>query len=277
MTETVRHDGAEATIWRDAPSWSGRRTAAVGAFSCERPQAGAALLNQIAQRLAGERFEAVVGPMDGDTWARYRLVVESSERPPFLLEPQNPEHYPAAFEQAGWPVIGRYVSAEGGVDERGPGAAPAMDLRVRSFDPARAEEELLRIHAVSLRAFSKAFLYRPISAEAFLASYQPVLPAIDPDFVLMAEDQQGELQGYVFGIPDLTQGPQPTAVILKTYASLKPGGGSRLGDAFYAAARRRGFQTVVHALMHADNLSATHSARSGGKIIRRYALWGRTL
>jgi len=31
---------------------------------------------------------------------------------------------------------------------------------------------------------------------------------------------------------------------------------------------------VIHALMHESNLSATHSGNTGGKIFRRYALWG---
>jgi hypothetical protein len=47
-----------------------------------------------------------------------------------------------------------------------------------------------------------------------------------------------------------------------------------MANAFHARAQARGFREVVHALMHESNLSVTHSDRTGGKVFRRYALWG---
>jgi hypothetical protein len=64
-------------------------------------------------------------------------------------------------------------------------------------------------------------------------------------------------------------------VILKTYASLRPGVGSVLSEAFHAAAERLGFRRAIHALMHDDNLSLQHSGRIGGRVFRRYVLLGR--
>ena len=274
--EQVSAEGAALAIWREAPALEGRRTAALGAFSCDAAEAGARLLRASAARLAAEGYESVVGPMDGDTWGSHRLVVESDGRPPFFLEPQNPPHYPVAFEQAGFEVVARYLSAEGGVD-RPPSLSRPAGLTLRPFDPARAEDELRRIHALSLRAFTGNFLYRPITAGAFLEQYRPVLAVLDPALVLLAEDEAGALQGFLFGLPDVTQGPHPESVILKTYGSLKPGTGSSLVDAFYAAARAKGYARVVHALMHETNLSAQHSRRSGGRVFRRYALWAQRL
>jgi hypothetical protein len=63
------------------------------------------------------------------------------------------------------------------------------------------------------------------------------------------------------------------SVILKTYASQVKGGGSMLANAFHERARKR-FSEVIHALMHETNLSAQHSGNTGGKVFRRYALWG---
>ncbi len=267
--ELIEQPGARLGIWREAASLGGRRTAALGAFACATAEAGAALLAATAARLAAEGFEAVVGPMDGDTWAYHRLVVESDGRPAFPLEPSNPAHYPAAFDQAGWQVIGRYISSEGPVTPRtGPRSAPG--LTIRSLNMAEADREMRRVHALSLEAFSRNFLYRPTPEDGFVASYKPFLPFIDAELALVAEDDAGEMRGFLFAYPDASAG----ALVLKTYASLTPGAGSMMVSALYRRARDKGYDRVVHALMHEANLSVRHSQNVGGRVFRRYALWG---
>ncbi|HEY3814903.1 MAG TPA: hypothetical protein VGL66_16920 [Caulobacteraceae bacterium] len=271
--ERIDHPGATLRIWREAPALEGRRTAAIGAFACDTAAEGAGLLRKVAATLAAEGFEAVIGPMDGDTWSRHRLVVESDGRAPFLMEPSNPEHYPGAFDQADWPVIARYASAEGPL-------TPAQSkplckgVALRAFDPVRTEEDLERIHALSLKAFAGNFLYRPQSLPRFLASYRPLLPALDPELIVLAEDDAGALQGFLFAAPDLSAAADDRAVVLKTYASVKRGLGSQLTQRLYERAAARGYTRVIHALMHHDNLSAQHSAKLGAEVFRSYALWG---
>lgn len=277
MTDTLVIPGAGLTVFRTAPALRGLRTAALGSFSCDTPDVGARLIREAMAMLRAEGFGAVLGPMDGNTWAKHRLVTESDGRPSFLMEPQNPPHYVDAFEQAGLGIVSRYVSAVRLADISPTGSAPPPGLRLRNFDPSRAEEELARIHSLSLEAFSSNHFYQPIGREEFLASYRPVLKAVDPDLVLLAEDGAGDLKAFLFALPDLAEGPNTRAVILKTYASRVKGGGSLLANAFHARARARGFSEIIHALMHESNLSATHSDRTGGKVFRRYALWGGVL
>ena len=62
----------------------------------------------------------------------------------------------------------------------------------------------------------------------------------------------------------------------RAWASWK-GAGSMLANEFHAQAQARGFTDVIHALMHESNLSALHSDKTGGKVFRRYALWGGAL
>lgn len=274
VPETMSAAGASLAIFRDAPSLDGARTAALGAFTCETPEAGAKLIREAMARLRAEGFGAVLGPMDGNTWGKHRLVTESDGRSPFLMEPQNPEHYVEAFEQSGLKVISRYVSAVRTADFLASTSAPPAGVKMREFDPARAEEELAQIHGLSLEAFASNHFYQPIALEDFLASYRPVLKAIDPGLVLMAEDEAGELKAFLFALPNLAEGPKPKAVILKTYASRVKGGGSMLANAFHERAKARGFSDVIHALMHESNLSATHSGNTGSHVFRRYALWG---
>jgi hypothetical protein len=136
---------------------------------------------------------------------------------------------------------------------------------------------LRAIHALSLEAFAGNRFYKPIDAERFLASYRPVLSVLDPDFVLLAEDDAGTLAGFLFGLPDRAEAPSTRSVILKTYASQRKGLGSALASIFHARAAQKGYGASLHALMHEDNLSARHSDNVGAKVFRRYALWSRRL
>jgi hypothetical protein len=272
--EVMSAPGALLAIFREAPSLDGARTAALGAFACDNASAGAKLIREATARLKAEGFGAVMGPMDGSTWAKHRLVVESDGRPPFLMEPFNPPHYVDAFEQSGLKMVSNWVSAIRPSDVAPSASAPPAGVRLRNFDPAKAEDELARIHVLSLEQFASNHFYAPISLEEFRASYRPVLKAIDPELVLMAEDEAGRLVAFLFALPNLTEGPKPRAVILKTYASKVKGGGSMLANAFHERARKRGFAEVIHALMHETNLSARHSDNTGGKVFRRYAMWG---
>lgn len=272
--EIITGDGASLALFREAPTLDGLRTAALGQFQCETAEAGARLISAAMAQLKQEGLGAVLGPMDGDTWGKHRLVVESDGRPPFLLEPSNPAHFVDAFEASGLTVVSRYVSAVRPADIPPSGSAAPAGVRLRTFDPARAEAELTRIHQLSLRAFASNHFYQPIALEDFLASYRPVLGVIDPELVLLAEDEAGDLRGFLFAVPNYAEGQRPNSVILKTYASRMKGAGSMLANAFHARAKAKGFSEVIHALMHESNLSAQHSDNTGGKVFRRYALWG---
>lgn len=272
--EVIIGDGASLAIYREAPSLNGLPTAALGQFQCETAEDGARLIHAAMERLRGEGFGAVLGPMDGNTWGKHRLVVESDGRAPFLMEPSNPTHYVEAFEASGLSVVSRYVSAARSSNVALSGSVAPPGLKLRNFDPARAEEELTRVHALSLQAFADNHFYQPISLDDFIASYRPVLGVIDPELVLFAEDETGVLRGFLFALPNLAEGQNPRSVILKTYASRMKGAGSMMANAFHERARAKGFGEVIHALMHDTNLSAQHSGNTGGKAFRRYALWG---
>lgn len=272
--EIMKRDGASLAVYREAPAFAGVRTAALGQFACDAAEPGSALIRQAMARLKAEGFEAVLGPMDGNTWARHRLVVESDGSRPFMLEPQNPRHHVDAFEKSGLKVVSRWVSAIRPSGIPPSTSAPPAGLRLRDFDLSNFEAELTRIHALSLQQFASNHFYVPISLKEFLDSYRPVLPAIDPELALLAEDDAGELKAFLFALPNYNEGPKPKSVILKTYASAVKGGGSMLANAFHERAGKRGFTDVIHALMHETNLSAQHSDKTGGKVFRRYALWG---
>jgi hypothetical protein len=273
-TEPMTIPGASLAIFREAPTLHGMRTAALGSFECDTAERGAKLIHDAMARLKAEGFGAVLGPMDGNTWGRHRLVVETDGSRPFMLEPQNPLHHVQAFEQSGLKIVSRWISALRPSDIPPSTSPPPPGISLRNFDLSRAEDELARIHALSLERFASNHFYNPITEKAFLDSYRPILPAVDPELVLLAENEASELKAFLFALPNYSEGPKPQAVILKTYASQVKGGGSMLANAFHERARNRGFANVIHALMHETNLSAQHSDKTGGEVFRRYALWG---
>jgi hypothetical protein len=66
------------------------------------------LLREAAAWLRAQGAQQVIGPMDGDTWHRYRVNAGPFDEPPFLLEPVNPPFYAELW--APFQIVERYSS-----------------------------------------------------------------------------------------------------------------------------------------------------------------------
>lgn len=276
--ETYKTDDARATLYHDGPDWQGAPTATIGEFKCNTAEAGAALLQDICNQLASSGVPAVLGPMNGDTWHSYRLVTESDGSPPFLMEPQSKAQDVQAFQSAGFETLAKYFSARTEVAPAiGDPPAQPDGLTVTNWNGTDPEAHFAEVYALSTGAFAANAFYKPIDLDAFLALYMPFVPLLRPELIFTARDDTGQLQGYLFGIPNYGAGAEPDTVILKTYASLQPGLGHVMSHAFHTRALDLGFANAIHALMHDDNRSAESSRLHGAKVFRRYALMGRRL
>lgn len=150
----------------------------------------------------------VVGPMDGDTWHRYRLNVGPFGDPPFLSEPYNPPYYQRLWEENGFAVLSRYYSKR--VDAADVVAhlegkhRTALDAgyRLRPLDLLRLPDELRLLYALSRRIFARNFLYTEIPEEEFLALYEGLGNLLDPELVWFARSPEGEDVGFLFAYPD---------------------------------------------------------------------------
>ena len=276
--ELIEIEGASALLYRDAPSFEGVRTAAVGGFACEDAAGGRRLLEKAKILLRGEGFQAILGPMDGDTWRRYRLVSETDGSPPFAMEPTSGPHDQAAFVAAGFAPVSEYVSSRAKLAEAVGADAPSLPgVEVTAWDGQGVETLTQRMFEMSLAGFARNRFFKPISREAFVKLYEPVMPLVDPRLILFAHAADGRLAGFLFGLPNRLEGAAPRTVILKTYASGMRGLGHILADSFHRRAIALGYVDVIHALMHVDNISRERSARHGATIFRRYALMGARL
>lgn len=162
--EVLTSDAARLSIFRDAPSWVGQRTAAVGKFTCKTAQGGMALLQRAIDKLREEGFAAVIGPVDGTTWNSYRLVIESDGSPPFQMEPQSGADDEAAFQGAGFARISEYFSSRvalAGFEVDAP--AIGDDLQITPWDGIDPEGHFTSVYELSCR-FSPTTPSTPRSA-----------------------------------------------------------------------------------------------------------------
>jgi GNAT superfamily N-acetyltransferase len=281
---------AHASLWwADVPLLEGERLGVIGHFAAADAASAAVLLQQLLQQLRHQGCTLAVGPMDGNTWRRYRFVTDPGHEPPFFLEPQNPAAYPGYFVQAGFQPMSQYTSARVSdltiQDERIPQAIKRLTgggIRSRHLDMSRFQDELRAIYRLSVRAFTRNFLYTPIAEAEFLTQYQVIAPYVQPELTLMAE-QEGDLVGYLFGIPDLNQlqrGEVIDSFIVKTVAVLPGRRTAGLGSVLVAKSHRiaheAGYRYAIHALMHESNQSRNISAHYA-RTMRRHTLYQQRL
>lgn len=281
---------ARASLWyHRVPPYGDERLGVIGHFDAADEQCAEQLLSWAATRLAAQGCTMMVGPMDGNTWRRYRFVTDTGSEPVFFLEPANPAVYPRYFQAQGFTPLAEYTSAV--VDDLGrpdPRIAraverlKALDVIWRPLDTGRFEEELRVIYRLSLKSFSRNLLYTPIEESEFLDQYETIAPYLVPDLTLLAE-RHGELLGYLFGIPDYRQSRQLEAIdtfIIKTVAVATGRSHAGLGSVLVAEcqriARERGYRRAIHALMHDGNRSRNISARYA-RTMRRYTLYKKRL
>ena len=275
--------------WNQTASLEGKPIGAIGHYAAADQAAAADLLTRACRLLAQAGCATAVGPMDGNTWRRYRFIVDRGGEPTFFLEPDNSDEWPLHWSACGFSPLAHYFSAAnddiGRQDPRTEAALLRLTregISIRSFDPARAEDELQRMFRLSLAAFRNNFLYSPLEEHEFMAQNQAVLPFAHSDLILLAE-RGPELVGFMFAIGDLLQARRGLAVdtvILKTIAVDPAVAGMGLGgalmDLVQRAAKGLGFRRAVHALMHERNVSRRISDRYAAPI-RRYVLFSRRL
>lgn len=278
--------------WTHAPRHAGYRIGCIGHYAAQERRAAAALLDHACRDLAAAGRNLAIGPLDGNTFRSYRFVTRRSfdgpPHPPFFLEPDNPDAWPADFTAAGFTPFGEYYSALTDLNapdarlEQAESSLNEHGIVVRPLDPTAFTAELTRLYDVIMVSFSRAVLFSPIRRDEFMAQYAPLQGVLIPELMLLAE-QEGRLVSFLLILPDLAQAQRGEAVdtvILKTAAVLPEMGGVGLGGALVALgqekARQMGFRHAIHALMHASNLSRKISAHYA-QPMRQYTLFARPL
>jgi predicted N-acetyltransferase YhbS len=275
--------------WRNTPAYLDHQVGLIGHYQAEDNESAALLLNHACQQLTEQNCTIVIAPMDGNTWRRYRFIIDRGSEPIFFLEPDNPDQWINHFQDQEFTVLANYQSSINTdltyVDPRMEKIAARMHdlgVQIRSIDLANFETELERIYQLSSISFRHNFLYTPIDRAEFITQYLQVKPYVKPELTLLAEHQH-QLVGFLFAVPDISQSQRGQTIdtaIIKTVAALPgktyAGLGSLLVSQAQSIARQLGYQRVIHALMHDANNSRNLS-RHYAHPIRRYSLFSKNL
>jgi GNAT superfamily N-acetyltransferase len=199
-----------ARISPDLRDDAGRALGLLGNFEAHDDcEATTTLLDAAVAWLRAEGAATIVGPMDGDTWHRYRFNVGPWDDPPFLMEPQQPPYYGRLWEAHGFQPLEGYYSKR--VDDAAAVAAQLEPVRrrvenqgymLRAFRPDRYEDELRLLYELSLEIFADNYLYSPIEWEEFRKLYDPVRRLIVPELLWFAYAPDGTPAGFLFATID---------------------------------------------------------------------------
>ena len=275
--------------WRDTAGLNGSKTGAIGHYAATDADAGRAVLQQACRELQNRRCDVAVGPLDGNTWRRYRFVTERGTARPFFLEPDNPDDWPPHFGGIGFSALAHYVSEiNPDMANRQPELGSLRDkfanlgVQIESLDVDDPVDDMAGIYRVVGESFRNAFMYTPFDIDDYCNMYEPLLQQVDPRFMLVAKHDR-EVVGFILAPPDFLQLEyQHTmdAIVLKTVAVLPGKEYSGLGRVLIVDLLQNaidmGFTTAISALMHVENRSQNISSDCAGPM-RAYTLFAKEL
>lgn len=262
----------------------GRPYGLIGFFESEnRPEACTTLLRRGVDWLRKQGAGTVIGPMDGDTWHRYRINIGPFQEPPFLMEPYNPSYYRDLWENSGFHAVCKYFSKR--VDDVSE-VLPTMEAhfrsceglgyRFRQINMSRFEEELKALFALSCRIFSRNAYYTSIEETDFADLYRPFKSLFDPTLIWFVEDPSGSPIAFGFAIPEFEAAH---AVNFKTIGVLpehrRKGIAGAIAFKIYQRMLEKNLRIANLCLIQEGNPS--HELDGGrGKIFREYLLFEHT-
>lgn len=271
--ETLKIGTSSLAFYSDAPNWEDLPCAAVGQLMFSSIEEGCSLIELAVLQATEIGAEAILGPMNGDTWHSYRVVSWTDERAPFPLEPISGPNDFEVMRKAGFETVSQYASTSGLLNEAiGPDPINVDRVNIMAWDGQNGDALVDQIYAMSADSFAQNVFFKPLDLNGFREIYRPLIKNLDPKFVLFATHETGKVCGFAFGYP-----ADDTTIVLKTYASGIRGVGHALADAFHRTAQRANFTHVIHGLMHSENRSLVHSAKHGLTVFRRYDLLALTL
>lgn len=268
-------------------SYHDKKTASLGNFECiNNSIASKTLLNYVFKQAKELGFEYIIGPMNGSTWDTYRLA-ENYNSPTFFLEPSYQNYYTELLTNSGFEKIARYVSNIDEKKETNESRIAHIEKRLleqgvkfRNIDLENYEVELDKLYEFCMKSFRGNFLFTPVEKSTFKEKYKKVKPYIKPEYVILAEDKNGEMIGAIFCLENYND-QKEKGIIIKTLARtplLKYGGlGNVLVTQFKKRAMADGYSYVIHAFMIESNSSKVLSNHFSGKTIREYFLYGKSI
>jgi predicted N-acetyltransferase YhbS len=276
-----------ASIWYShTPEDKQGRLGLIGAFWCNEKiplTHSQALFYHLTHLLKHKGCTKIIGPMNGNTWQDYRLVIAGNDRSAFLLEPFTPDYYVTHWQHAGFEYDEIYSSYWLNIEEWFDSRIDRIENRLAQNNivlRSLEKQDLEKIYNLSIQSFTHNPYYMNLDKDTYMNKYGAALALISPNLSLVAiEEGTDELVGYLFAVPDFNQKSYQDCidtVILKTVAVKSGKNYAGLGILMMAKcfdkSRKLGMNTAIHALMH-DGNPVQNIAREGASLLRKYALF----
>lgn len=270
-----------AVIYNSGLNYKNYKTLQAGFFEAENNfDAVKFLFDEIKKYAKNNGYEYLTGPINGSTWKKYRITLPSNNLP-FLMDNYNKPYYAKLFEDYGFETISNYTSSiTSNLDkdysrlEKFEKIFENKGVKIRKFNPGKFDEDIRKIYDVSVQSFVNNFLYTPVEFEEFYKMYEPVKNFLNPEWILIAEDEINNPVAFVFGFNNLFSKDKKSLVV-KTLAQIPDykyrGIGSYLTEFLHRKAFMAGYDNIIHALMHETNVSANILA---GELYHEYKLYG---
>ena len=184
-----------------------------GYYECVDDQAASSTLLVAAQDwLQSHGMTSMRGPWTfvSQEWG---LVVEGFDEPPVIMAPHNPRYYDRQMTDFGLKkvkdLLCYQVDARTGyqVPERilklTDRVAERYGVKVRSIDMKRYDEEVETILELSNATITGNWGYSPVTDAEARAVGRDLKQIVQPEGVLIAEDQEGRAIGFAIALPDL--------------------------------------------------------------------------
>ena len=291
LKENTEEKASCEIYYKNTPQDNGVTVGCIGNLEIKDYNYGVELLKKAEEILKNKGITRVVGPMNGNTWKKYRTMKYTKGDAAFLLENVDPIEYNKIFQEAGYTELYTYTSNKGLIQDAYKSEIIDMaeenlkqeNIVIRKFNKEKAQEDLKKIYNISKQCFNRNPLYVEIEENDFIKQYTDYINMIDEDLVLIAEKNNEEI-GFVFCMPnynEMKESGKIHTVILKTIAVLPEYEELALGNVLLKniaeISVKKGFTEWIFAFMYSNNTSQKMAKRNKAEVIREYAIYGKNL
>lgn len=270
-----------------------------------------ALLGGIEEWACANRMDRVIGPFGFSEKDPQGLQIEGFEHLPVIAAPSNPPFLEGLVEQEGYAKLLDCVSFRLPITRELPPLYEKIARRVTrggrvELVELSSKKELKPYIIPTLRlvneTYANIFGFIQMSEEDMKQLAAQYMPVLDADFVKLAKDANGELIGFILGIPDMSRGIQRANGKLWPFGFLHLLAAARrtkqlnlmlgavredfrgsgvhvlLGKSLIEAAKQRGFEVLdSHLVLESNRVMCSEYLNFGAEVYKRFRVYQKPL
>jgi hypothetical protein len=214
-------------------SYKNKKAAYFGYWeSINEPQLNKVAFSECEKWAKKQGAELLIGPINFNTYNKYRLNTTPNNTTNFLNEPNNPNYYPELLSESGFTVLNEYLSYEVKdkskinkwyeIYNKKKDLLKFEDYSFKFITPELWLEKIEEIHKMSELVFGDNFAYSPVDLKTFKTKYGTFFPyMICSKTSLFAFDKNNNIIGTIINFPNylslIEQGLPLTSFNYKSY------------------------------------------------------------